>query len=134
MGMGKQLMRRIGAGASTPRSAASVFGALKDAPALQELEKAIIQRKQNPNRSSYTSKLVRDPKKIRKKLLEEAVELITARGRKNVVWEAADLLYFTTVFLVNRGVGVSEVMGELLRRRTAEKGGKDGQRYAPLRD
>lgn len=130
--MGKQLIRRSGAGDVIPRSAARVFGAMKDALALQELEKVIIQRRDNPERSSYTSKLVCDPKKIRKKLMEEAVELITARGRKNVVWEAADLLYFTTVFLVNRGVRVGDVMGELLRRRAEEKGGKDGQRYASI--
>lgn len=134
--MEKQLMRgRIGAGEATPRSAASAFGAMKERtapPALLELEAAIIQRKQNPDRSSYTSKLVRNPKKIRKKIVEEAVELITARGKANVVWEAADLLYFTVVFLVNRGVNVGEALDELARRRAGEKGGKDGQRYAPL--
>ena len=107
---------------------------MKDAPALQELEKAIILRKENPDRSSYTSRLVRDPKRIRKKVVEEAVELITARGRKGVVWEDADLLYFTTVLLVSRGVGVGEVMDELLRRRAGKKGGKGGQRYTPIRD
>jgi len=98
---------------------------------LLELEAVIIQRKENPDQSSYTSQIVRNPKKIRKKLLEEAVELITARGRANVVWEAADLLYFTTVFLVNRGVEMGAVLGELARRRAGEKGGKDGQRYPP---
>jgi len=133
--MAKQLMRRIGTGEGAPRSAAKVFGAMKDGMApsvLLELETVIIQRKENPDRSSYTSKLVRNPKKIRKKLMEEAVELITTRGKANVVWEAADLLYFTTVFLVNRGVEVGEVLGELARRRAGEKGGKDGQRYPSI--
>lgn len=128
-------MRRIGTEEGTPRSVAKVFGAMKDkvaASTLQELEAAVIQRKENPDRSSYTSKLVRNPKKIRKKLVEEAVELITARGRKNVVWEAADLIYFTVAYLVNRGVEVGDVLGELMRRRGDTKGGKDGQRYAPI--
>ncbi|MDD5340761.1 MAG: phosphoribosyl-ATP diphosphatase [Candidatus ainarchaeum sp.] len=126
-------LTRAARGGATPRPAAKAFGAFKD-NALLELESAVLQRKLEPDPSSYTSKLVGSPKRIRKKLVEEVVELITATRRTGVIWEAADLLYFTVVYLVNRGVGVGEVMGELLRRRAGEKGGKDGQRYAPLRD
>ena len=50
------------------------------------------------------------------KLREEATELATARERKEVIWEAADLMYFTLVALTRAGVSISEVEEELDRR------------------
>ena len=47
---------------------------------------------------------------------EEARELAEARDRDNVVWEAADVIYFTTAALAKQGVSIAEVMAELDRR------------------
>jgi len=128
---------------------ASGFGALKDpakvfgkrdidsiirqsgpsALALQIETAAIRERQTNPDRKSYTSKLLRNPNKIRGKIGEEMVELVTARGKRDIIWEAADLLYFVQLYLVNRGVQIEDVLGEIMRRRVSEK---KGERYSPI--
>ncbi len=95
-----------------------------------QLETAMIrERERNPDPGSYTSQLLADPRKIRKKVIEESVELITARGERNLIWEAADLLYFVQLYLVNRGVRIEDVLGEILRRTMTKK---KGQRYPAI--
>jgi phosphoribosyl-ATP pyrophosphohydrolase len=97
--------------------------------ALQVETAAIRERARNPIPGSYTTKLLRNPNKIRGKMGEELVELVTARGKQNVIWEAADLLYFVQLYLVNRGVQIEDVLAEIMRRRTSEK---KKERYAPI--
>ena len=63
---------------------------------------------------SYTAAL--DDELVREKILEEAEELCAAKGRGEVIWEAADLLYFATVLMTREGVRVEEVLDELDRR------------------
>lgn len=113
------------------RAPASAFGAFKDADlaVLGELSQVIRERKLSPNPESYTSRIVRNRQKAAKKVMEEAFELVDAKKRKDVVWEAADLLYFVLAYLENRGVPLADVLGELRRRRESEK--QDG-RYAPI--
>jgi phosphoribosyl-ATP pyrophosphohydrolase/phosphoribosyl-AMP cyclohydrolase len=80
-----------------------------------ELLQAIIaERFKNPRPGSYTATL--DDALVREKVREEAEELCTAAGREELVWEAADLLYFATVLLTRAGVAVGEVLDELDRR------------------
>ncbi len=69
----------------------------------------------NPVPGSYTATL--DGSAVRAKLMEEALEVVQAETRENVIWEAADVLYFLTVLLYNEGVSVEEVLAELRRRR-----------------
>ena len=65
---------------------------------------------------SYTRRVLEDPKLLRAKLLEEARELASARGTDQVVWEAADVIYFTLVAMSRAGVPLSDVEEELDRR------------------
>ncbi len=65
---------------------------------------------------SYTRRLLDDPKLLRAKLLEEARELAQARGADEIVWEAADVFYFTMVSLARAGVPLADVAHELDRR------------------
>jgi len=65
---------------------------------------------------SYTRRLLDDPKLLRAKLIEEARELAQARGTDEVLWEAADVFYFTMVSLARSGVPLSDVGLELDRR------------------
>ena len=92
---------------------------------LQALMKIVKNRLNNPTPNSYTAQL--SDKQVRRKLLEEAGELIEAAGRENIVWEAADLLYFITVLLAKCGVSIEEILSELGRRRrkinTVDTGG-----------
>jgi phosphoribosyl-ATP pyrophosphohydrolase/phosphoribosyl-AMP cyclohydrolase len=78
------------------------------------LQTVIAERFRNPRPGSYTATL--DDELVREKVLEEAEELCTAKNREELIWEAADLLYFATVLLTRSGVGVGEVLDELDRR------------------
>ncbi|MDR1412224.1 MAG: phosphoribosyl-ATP diphosphatase [Spirochaetaceae bacterium] len=78
------------------------------------LQSVIDERFRNPRPGSYTATL--DDELAREKILEEAEELCTAKGRGEIIWEAADLLYFTTALLTRAGVAVQEVLDELDRR------------------
>jgi phosphoribosyl-ATP pyrophosphohydrolase/phosphoribosyl-AMP cyclohydrolase len=80
-----------------------------------ELLQAIVAgRLADPQPASYTAAL--DDGLVREKVLEEAEELCRAGGREEVIWEAADLLYFATVLMTRSGVAVAEVLAELDRR------------------
>jgi len=65
---------------------------------------------------SYTKRVLEDPKLLRAKLIEEARELGAARGTDQIVWEAADVFYFTLVALARAGVPLADVESELDRR------------------
>ena len=57
-----------------------------------------------------------DPALLAAKLREEAAELAEAQDRDHVIWEAADLLYFTLARLAQEGVDLAEVEAHLDRR------------------
>jgi phosphoribosyl-ATP pyrophosphohydrolase/phosphoribosyl-AMP cyclohydrolase len=78
------------------------------------LQAIIGERFSNPRPGSYTATL--DDGRVRVKIMEEAEEVCSASGTENVVWEVADLLYFTTVLMSRAGVTVAQVMAELDRR------------------
>ena len=78
------------------------------------LQEIIRDRFSNPVPGSYTATL--DDKLVREKIMEEAEEVCTAANHDEMVWEAADLLYFTTVIMSRAGVSVEEVLAELERR------------------
>lgn len=82
---------------------------------LQELYDVIKDRFANPTPGSYTATLT--DKKVREKLLEEAEEVVIAKTRDEIIWEAADVLYFLTTLLVKSGVEIGDVLNELRRRR-----------------
>jgi phosphoribosyl-ATP pyrophosphohydrolase/phosphoribosyl-AMP cyclohydrolase len=78
------------------------------------LQKIIDDRFRNPVPGSYTATL--DDELVREKLMEEAEELCAAKTHDETVWEAADLLYFSTALITRAGVSVGEVLAELERR------------------
>jgi phosphoribosyl-ATP pyrophosphohydrolase/phosphoribosyl-AMP cyclohydrolase len=82
---------------------------------LQELYEIVSDRIMNPTANSYTSKL--NDKLLAQKILEEAAELVSAKQKDEKIWEAADCLYFITVFLAKNGITFSDVLTELKRRR-----------------
>ena len=88
--------------------------------ALEELELVIKERKASPKSGSYTSQIIGSREKITEKLREESEEFVEAFNEKDereVVWEAADMLYFMLVALANRGIPLELVFAELRRRR-----------------
>jgi phosphoribosyl-ATP pyrophosphohydrolase/phosphoribosyl-AMP cyclohydrolase len=80
----------------------------------ERLQAIIADRFRNPTPGSYTATL--DDKLVREKIMEEAEEVCTAKTHGEVVWEAADVLYFTTALMTRAGVTVEEVLAELDRR------------------
>ena len=86
----------------------------------EELSGVIASRLASADKKSYTASLT--DKSIREKILEEAGELVEAEGESEVIWEAADLLYFTLVLLAKEEVSLSQVLRELKRRRRAGRG------------
>ena len=78
------------------------------------LQDIIAERFRNPSPGSYTATL--DDELVREKVMEEAEELCQAKTHDEIVWEAADLLYFTTALITRAGVGVEEILAELDRR------------------
>ncbi|MBP7460263.1 MAG: phosphoribosyl-ATP diphosphatase [Candidatus Delongbacteria bacterium] len=83
--------------------------------AWEDLLDVIRDRLENPSPNSYTAKL--DDKLLRLKIMEEAEEVCDAQKRDDIIWEAADVLYFLSVLLVKNKIGVQDVLHELNRRR-----------------
>ena len=82
---------------------------------LERLAATIRERFANPRPGSYTATL--DAKRVREKIMEEAEELCDeAETRDDVIWEAADLLYFVSVLLHKENVTWQDVYDELDRR------------------
>jgi phosphoribosyl-ATP pyrophosphohydrolase len=95
---------------------------------LHDLERRLQARQDEAPPESYTRRLLEDPALLGSKLREEARELVDAETRGDVVHEAADVLYFTLVQLMARGVPLHEVESELDRRgRRIRRSGGDAK-------
>lgn len=81
---------------------------------MERLYATIADRFANPKPGSYTATL--NDKRVREKVMEEAEELTEADGKDEVVWEAADLLYFVSVLMYKEGVNWQDVYNELDKR------------------
>ena len=91
------------------------FGAEPDErSSMERLYGTIAERFANPKPGSYTATL--DAKRVREKVEEEAEEICEAEGKDEVIWEAADLLYFVSVLMYKEGVNWQDVYNELDRR------------------
>ena len=85
---------------------------------LDALAAAIRERKGADPERSYTAYLFEQGAgKIRKKVGEEAIEVITAGTAEELVTESADLLYHLLALLEAQGVRLDQVYAELERRR-----------------
>ena len=87
---------------------------------MHQLESVIIDRKLNPDESSYTSSLFKKGiNKIAQKVGEEAVEIVIEAKDDNkdlFLGEAADLLYHYLVLLAAKDIKLDEVL-DLLKGR-----------------
>ena len=87
---------------------------------LAELERVIIDRKNNPVEGSYTSYLFeKGVDKIAKQVGEEATETVIAsknENKKEFVGECADLLYHLLTLCAKKGVSLAEICSELKER------------------
>lgn len=84
------------------------------------LWKVFDERKASQSESSYTVKLMRNRNLLLKKIAEESSEVIIAakdRDRKQIVYEAGDLLYHLMVLLYDEGITMQDIYKELEGRR-----------------
>lgn len=92
---------------------------------LEQLNERVLSRAKASPDESYTAKLLSEGiERCAKKLGEEAVEAViaaTARDKKAVTTETADVLYHLLVLLKATGVSLEDVMASL-ERRTAQSG------------
>ncbi len=99
----------------------SCFGEnVGDFSLLDQLERVIASRFENPQEGSYVSSLVaKGINKIAQKVGEEAVELVIEAKDDNPALflnEAADLVFHLLILLRAKGVSLGEVEGVLERR------------------
>jgi len=84
------------------------------------LHRLIQDRRENPVDGSYTNWLFQKGiDRILKKVGEESAEVIVAAKNpdpKELVWELSDLIYHCLVLMVEKGVTVSDLHAELVRR------------------
>jgi phosphoribosyl-ATP pyrophosphohydrolase/phosphoribosyl-AMP cyclohydrolase len=94
---------------------------LYGAAVLKEVYRVVTDRKKNPKEGSYTNYLFdKGIDKILKKVGEEASEVIIAaknNSKDEIRYETEDLLYHLIVMLVDRGLTLEEIYGELKKRR-----------------
>ena len=87
---------------------------------LERVYQTILDRKRNPKEGSYVSTLFQGgPDRIRKKVVEEAGEVILASAsgkREDVVYEAADVLFHLLLVLGWHDVTPQDVLAELAKR------------------
>jgi len=95
---------------------------------LEKLWVIIEDRKKNPIEGSYTCKMLKDKKKLEKKILEECRELLKsgkAKGKDSVEWETADLIYHMMIYLAARDAKFNDVLVELegrMKKHSKQKG------------
>lgn len=85
-----------------------------------DLWKVFEERKATQCESSYTCKLMNNRNLLLKKIAEESSEVIIAakdKVRKEIVYEAADLLYHLMVLLYDEDITMDDIKTELEGRR-----------------
>ncbi|MEM7260439.1 MAG: phosphoribosyl-ATP diphosphatase [Planctomycetota bacterium] len=99
---------------------------------LRQLERTVAARRGSADTGSFTARLFSDPALLGEKLIEEASELSEASGRDEIVHEASDVAYFTTVRLVTAGLDWTAVERELDRRAKVTRR-RDGTVAKPMK-
>ncbi|MDO4552092.1 MAG: bifunctional phosphoribosyl-AMP cyclohydrolase/phosphoribosyl-ATP diphosphatase HisIE [Bacillota bacterium] len=89
------------------------------------LYEMLRERKAAPREGSYTSYLFeKGEQKILKKIGEESTEVVIASmndDNRETVYEIADLFYHVLVLMVERGIGLEDIIDELAGRHVVDK-------------
>ena len=83
---------------------------------LNRLTELLLKRKEQLPEKSFTTKLFESSELRAEKVREEAEELIEAQSIEDVRWEAADLIFFTLVDALAKGIDIGEITNELRSR------------------
>lgn len=83
---------------------------------IDELYKVLRSRKELMPEKSFTTKLFNDKFLLKRKIMEEAFEVVNFEQGDGLSWEVADLAYFVLTFMVENGVSIKEIMNNLASR------------------
>jgi phosphoribosylformimino-5-aminoimidazole carboxamide ribotide isomerase len=83
---------------------------------LNMLYKVLQDRLEKLPEESFTTKLFKDEVFLKRKINEEAFEVIHALTNDELAWEAADLTYFVMTLMVKYGVTIEDVQSHLASR------------------
>lgn len=83
---------------------------------IDELYKVLRSRKELMPEKSFTTKLFNDKFLLKRKIMEEAFEVVNFEQGDGLSWEVADLAYFVLTFMVENGVSIREIMNNLASR------------------
>lgn len=73
-------------------------------------------RKEMMPENSFTAKLFKDNFLLKRKIMEEAFEVVNFEQGDGLQWEIADLAYFLLTFMVENGVTAQEIINNLASR------------------
>lgn len=93
----------------------SCFGENKK-QGLKQLYEKICSRINSGDEKSYTLSLINDMNVLKRKIIEESGEVVTAKDNGELIWECADLFYFTLVIMAANGVTLEDIEKENERR------------------
>ena len=114
------LIKASPAGPVCHTGADTCFNETNSSFSLEKLESIIVERKNNPSDSSYTSSLfAKGINKISQKVGEEAVELVIESkddDKEKFLGEAADLIFHYLVLLQAKNYRLDDVMNVLAER------------------
>ncbi|OMP82373.1 Histidine biosynthesis trifunctional protein, partial [Diplodia seriata] len=102
---------------------------------LSKLQQTLQDRKASAPEGSYTARLFNDPQMLKAKIMEEAQELVEAKTKEEVSFEAADLFYFALTKCVAAGVSLEDVEKNLdaksvkIKRRTGDAKGPFAEKF-----
>lgn len=83
---------------------------------LSELYKVLQSRKEELPEKSFTTKLFKDTFFLKRKIMEEAFEVVNFEEGDGLKWEVADLAYFILTFMVKNEVTIDEIINNLASR------------------
>lgn len=83
---------------------------------INALYEVLKSRKEKLPENSFTTKLFKDTFYLKRKIMEEAFEVVNFEQGDGLQWEVADLIYFILTFMVENNVTVQEIINNLASR------------------
>lgn len=84
---------------------------------IKSLYQVLHDRFKSMPEGSFTAKLFEDEMLLKRKINEEAFEVIQAKTKEELTWEVADLMYFVLTLMVKNDVTINDVADQLASRR-----------------
>lgn len=84
---------------------------------VNELYDVLVDRFKELPENSFTTKLFNNDFFLRRKIMEEAFEVVNFQEGDGLEWEAADLAYFVLTLMVKQGVTPQDILNNLASRR-----------------